>query len=135
MYLGRLLTMINFALLAVAIAIYFVDPTIATTFLYILIAWMFASLILFYLPISRRQIGRSSTAPAGPSAPPATGAPTASGGLPLPSAAASAASAPAASSASASTTAGPIGFCIYCGSHLPPNAEFCPACGHPVHAI
>ncbi len=135
MYLGRLLTMINFALLAIAIGIYLVAPAIATTFLYILIAWMFASLVLFYLPISRRPIGGSPAAPPRPGPPPAAGTPTASGGTPLPSSTVSTTLAAAGPPSSSAGSPEPIGFCIYCGGHLPPNVGYCPACGHPVHPV
>ena len=113
MFLGRLLTLINFALLVAAVVVYVWAPQYGTIFLYGLIAWMFASLVLFYLPISRRRLGT----PLGP--PP---------GAPLPSA--TAAPGPAAGPAP-----GPVGFCIWCAHDLPPGAGFCPGCGRPVRRV
>ncbi len=135
MYFGRLLTLINFALLGIAIVVYFFAPLFATIFLYILIAWMFASLVLFYLPISRRQIGRPATGAPRSVAPPTAAAPTLSTGAPLPSGSAGGRSASPPLSSPGSAAPQPIGFCIYCGAHLATNSGFCPACGHPVHEV
>ncbi len=74
MQLGRLLTIINFVLLGTAIAVYLYLPSVADIFLYVLLAWMFGSIVLFYLPISQRRIG-SGAAP-----PPATSAASAGPG-------------------------------------------------------
>lgn len=125
MQLGRLLTFINFALLGVAIAVYLFLPSIADLFLYILLAWMFASIVLFYLPVSQRRLGSRAAPPAAPSS--ASG-PSPSG-VPLPSGRPMPAGVPPGSGPA------PIAFCIYCGTDLPTGAIMCPACGKPVRRI
>lgn len=124
MQLGRLLTIINFTLLGVAIGVYLFIPAIADFFLYVLLAWMFASIVLFYLPISQRRIG--SGAPPPPTTTPATvavGAPPASAPL-------TSGRAPTATLAPAEPSS--FAFCIYCGTDLPSGAVICPACGKAV---
>ncbi|MEM0129384.1 MAG: zinc ribbon domain-containing protein [Thermoplasmata archaeon] len=120
MHFGRLLTIVNFALLAAALVVYLTAPQFATLFLYLLIGWMFVSLVAFAVPMARH---RSDL-------PPPPGWRTAG---PL----ASSASAPLPSGAAGSAPAGgpPLGFCIYCAHDLPPGAGFCPGCGRPVRPL
>ena len=125
MQLGRLLTVINFTLLGAAIVVYLFVPSVAELFLYVLLAWMFGSIILFYLPISHRRIG-------GGPAPPPTPTTAAAGPVaaaPLPS--------PRLPSASGPAFAEPqrLEFCIYCGTDLPTGVLTCPACGKPVRPV
>ena len=126
MRFGRLLTIINFSLLGAAIVVYlFAPPYIADLFLYILLAWMFGSIILFYLPISQRRVGSGNASP--PTTTPVSAGPAGAGtvapirrdGAPLPS----------------STEPTDFGFCIYCGADLPGGAGACPACGKPVRRL
>ncbi|MGI0140015.1 MAG: hypothetical protein ACREBT_02540 [Thermoplasmata archaeon] len=118
MYLGQVLTLVNFGLLASALAVYFIAPAIATIFLYGLIVWMFASLILFYLPISRRRLGGAPRRVAAPGATPGSATPAPAAGAALPSGRSNA-----------------IGFCIYCAAEIPPGAGNCPACGRAVRTF
>ncbi|MFG1530043.1 MAG: zinc ribbon domain-containing protein [Thermoplasmata archaeon] len=98
-----LLTLVNLVLLGVALAIYFLVPSLSTIAFYGLLLWMFVSLALAYHPRTSGRIGagapRLGTAPSG------SGAPLASSG------------------------AAPLGFCIWCGTAYPPGATQCPACG------
>lgn len=128
MHVGRLLTIVNFTLLGVAIAVYLFVPSVADFFLYVLLAWMFASIVLFYLPISQRRIG-SGTAP--PSTTTTTSAVSMgpSGGTSLPSSR----NAPFSPTPGSAPTA--LEFCIYCGGDLPAGAVICPMCGKPVRRI
>jgi hypothetical protein len=96
-----LLTLVNLVLLGVALAIYFLVPSLSTIAFYGLLLWMFVSLALAYHPRTRGRIG-----PSVPTYPP--GAP----GIP-----------------GANGTGDSLGFCIWCGTSLPPGASHCPACG------
>lgn len=125
MQIGRLLTIINFVLLGLAIAVYLFVPAVATLFLYILLAWMFASIVLFYLPLSHRRIGSG--------APPPTTAPMAAAVPAPPAAAAKGRPLPSAPGPMLEPTA--LGFCIYCGADIPAHVGVCPTCKKPVRAI
>jgi hypothetical protein len=126
MLLGRLLTLINFVLLGTAIAVYLYVPSIADIFLYALLAWMFGSIILFYLPISQRRIGSGAAPPPAPSTTSAAG-PAGAGTLPSLS--------PLPTAAALASEPSAFAFCIYCGTDLPAGAVICPACGKPVRRI
>ncbi|MGP8135984.1 MAG: zinc ribbon domain-containing protein [Thermoplasmata archaeon] len=110
MHVRAILTLVNFVVVAIALAIFFLDPSIASIAVYAVLIWMFASLVIFYLPGASRQFH-----PSGPPVAPGVG-PVGSGGPagapPLP-------------------TSG-IGFCIYCGTNLTAGAATCPACGRTV---
>lgn len=110
MHLRAVLTIVNFVVVAVALAIFFLAPAYATIAVYAVLVWMFSSLVIFYLPVGSRQ-GR----PTGP-----------------PSAAGSATSASSGSTSAPPLPSSGIGFCIYCGTHLAPGASVCPACGRTV---
>jgi len=100
-----LLTLVNLVLLGVALAIYFLLPSLSTIAFYGLLLWMFVSLALAYHPRTRSQIG------------PAPFAPGAVPSGPLPS--------------GGSAGAVPLGFCIWCGTAYPPGATSCSGCGRP----
>ncbi len=110
MHLRAVLTIVNFAVVAVALAIFFLVPSLATIAVYAVLIWMFSSLVIFYTPFGHRQI-RPTAPPLGPASGsgPSSGA---SAGAPLPSSG--------------------IGFCIYCGTHLAAGATVCPTCGRTV---
>lgn len=110
MHVRAILTLVNFVVVAIALAIFFLDPAIASIAVYAVLIWMFASLMIFYLPWGNRQLH-----PSGPPVAPGVG-PAGSGGP---------------SSAPPLPTSG-IGFCIYCGTNLAPGAPACPACGRAV---
>ena len=110
MHLRAVLTLVNFAVVAVALAIFFLVPSLATIAVYAVLIWMFSSLVIFYTPFGHRQIR-----PAGPAFGPASGA------------------APyAPSSTGTALPSSGIGFCIYCGTHLATGTTVCPACGRVV---
>lgn len=111
MHLRAILTIVNFAVVAVALAIFFLVPSLATVAVYAVLVWMFASLLVFYLPWGNRQLR-----PAGP--PSTTGSASSTW--------------PSGNAPSPALPSSGIGFCIYCGTHLPPGANACPACGHAV---
>lgn len=110
MHLRAILTIVNFAVVAIALAIFFLLPSLATIAVYAVLIWMFSSLFIFYHPFGSR-----ASRPIGPSVGTGAGA-TATGGAssgpPLPSSG--------------------IGFCIYCGTHLAVGTTTCPACGRAV---
>lgn len=110
MHLRAVLTIINFAVVGIALAIFFLYPSLATIAVYAVLIWMFSSLFIFYLPFGSRHI-RPTGPPFGPGAGSAGfgGAPS---GPPLASSG--------------------IGFCIYCGTHLATGATSCPVCGRTV---
>jgi hypothetical protein len=103
MLVRTLLTLVNLATIAVAIAVLFALPQYAGIAFYVLLGWMFGSLVLVYGPWSNRQVGRPRAR--GPSDPSAS---------PLPS----------------STRSTDLGFCVFCAAPLAPGASVCPSCGH-----
>jgi hypothetical protein len=105
MMLRTLLTLVNFATIAVAIGVLLVFPQYATVAFYVLLAWMFVSLALMYPPRGSRPV----STPSGP-------------GLSVSS------ESPLASSAG-HEHASSIGFCMYCAAPLAPGTDRCPACG------
>jgi hypothetical protein len=108
MHFRALLTFVNLAVFVAAIVVLEAFPAYGDYALYGFIAWMVASLALFYSPWARAR----ATASRGP----APGV-TVSADAPLPSGGASAPSAP-------------LGFCIYCAAPIEPSAARCPSCGH-----
>ena len=105
MLVRTLLTVVNLGTIAAAVAVLFAFPQYSGTAFYLLLGWMFGSLVLIYGPWANRTIG----APAH-DGPPSAGP----GAAPLPSAAPST----------------DLGFCIYCAAPLANTAAVCPACGH-----
>ncbi|MCI4365265.1 MAG: hypothetical protein L3K10_04295 [Thermoplasmata archaeon] len=103
MLLRTLLTMVNLGTIAVAIGVLFVFPQYAGVAFYILLGWMFGSLVLVYGPWSNRQVGRSRA----PNRALASSSPLSPG-----------------------TRAADLGFCIFCAAPLAPGAPICPSCGH-----
>jgi len=110
MHLRAVLTVVNFAVVAAALAIFFLAPAFATVAVYAVLIWMFSSLVIFYTPFGNRQIR-----PTGPPLGPASGSSSSAG-----------------SSADAPLLSSGIGFCIYCGTHLAAGATICPTCGRTV---
>ncbi len=102
MQLRTLLTLVNFATIAVAILVLIAYPGLAPDAFYILLGWMLISLALIYSPWAARPIG---------GAPPPTGG--GGSGAPL-------SSGPHASS---------LGFCMYCAAPIEPGTARCPSCG------
>ncbi len=94
------LTFVNLALVAAALAVYFVAPAYSEIAFYGLLIWMFGSLFFAY-----RWAGRSASARAGPA-----GSPIPGGAAPLPA-------------------SEHLGFCIWCGTTVDAHARVCPACG------
>jgi hypothetical protein len=110
MLLRTLLTFVNLVAIAVAIVVLLAFPRWDGPAFYLLIGWMFGSMVLVYGPWGNRQVGSARR-----TATPVPASPLPSGGT-----------APAA-------TASPpteLGFCIYCAAPLPPGAPACAACGH-----
>lgn len=112
MHLRAVLTIVNFAVVAVALAIFFLVPSLATIAVYAVLIWMFSSLVIFYTPFGNRHIR-----PVGPTLGPAAG---------------SSQYASSSSSSGAALPSSGIGFCIYCGTHLSTGTTVCPACGRVV---
>jgi hypothetical protein len=109
MLLRTLLTFVNLATIAVAIAVLYTYPEYAGVAFYVLLGWMVGSLVLLYGPWANRQVGRRSSATA--AYPPTAPRPSS---RPLPS---------------------DLGFCIYCAAPLAPGTPTCPACGHATPAF
>jgi hypothetical protein len=110
MQLRTLLSLVNVCAGAVALGLLLAFPKYDGPAFYLLLGWMFGSMILVYAPWGSRPVGGTRT--------PSTTA--------LPSGGAKA----VASSAPAPTPPSEIPFCIYCAAPLGPGASFCPACGH-----
>lgn len=106
MQLRTLLTLINFGTIGAAVVVLLVYPQWAGYAFYLLLGWMFGSLVLIYSPWASRPVGRPNP-PVGSTAP-GTGGPL--GSTP-----------PAHSSA--------LGFCVYCAAPVEPGTARCPACG------
>ena len=106
MLLRTLLTLVNLGAIAVAIVVLLAYPAYSGPAFYLLLGWMFGSMVLVYGPWGNRQVGRGR--------PPTAPLPSGSG------------------AAAAPTVPSPaeIPFCIYCAAPLPSGATFCPACGH-----
>jgi len=108
MLLRTVLTLVNFATIAAAVAVLLAFPQYAGVAFYILLGWMFASLAMIYSPWANRRVGSGASSGLGVSAE-----------VPLPTDP----SHPPSSS---------IGFCIYCAAAIEPGAGRCPACGRSV---
>ena len=107
MLFRTLLTIVNVGVFAVAIAFDFLVPGVASWIFYALLAWFFASLFVFRLPVMSRPIGRAvGTAPRG----------TVPSTAPLPS-------------SPANTN---LGFCVYCAAPIEPGTPVCPSCGRTI---
>ncbi len=101
---GRLLlSLINLAVAATALLVWFTLPQYAEYALWVFLAWIVVGFSTIWL----RWGTPTAAGAAGPSAPGAGGA----------------AARPAAGSPG-------VGFCIYCGADLPTGATRCPTCGH-----
>ncbi len=109
MLLRTLLTLVNLGAITVAIVVLLAYPSYSGPAFYLLLGWMFGSMILVYGPWGNRPVGGARPA----SGPPPPGTPAVARGS----------SGPAAAPAE-------IPFCIYCAAPLPPGAAFCTACGH-----
>ena len=113
MYVRTLLTLVNFTIFGITIAIVILFPRYDTLTFFFLLGWMVASFALFYLPFSSRRVGGSSTSTTDTN-PFTAGATASADGAPAP------------------PLASPLGFCIYCAAPLSPGATVCPTCGHAV---
>ncbi|MGA9840182.1 MAG: hypothetical protein WBS16_07095 [Thermoplasmata archaeon] len=107
MMFRTLLTLVNFATIAAAVAVLLIYPQYAAIAFYVLLGWMFASLALMYHPRASRPVTASASAPSGL---------TVSADSPL-------------SSSSGHEHSSSIGFCMYCAAPIPPGTVRCPACG------
>ncbi len=105
------LSLVNVAVAAAALFVWFELPQYSTYALYGFLGWIVVGTSLAWLAAGSPPVGvptpasGSATplapgAPAGPAAKPGSGEPA-------------------------------IGFCIYCAADLPPDAVRCSACGHP----
>ncbi len=110
-----LFSIVNIVVLLGLFALFFVLPSYAGILFYLILAWFVASFLLMRSAFMGGRVSRPMPAAPGGSAPPSGGA-----GAPLPSA-----SPPGAPGVDASE----IGFCPYCGTHVPPGTLVCPACG------
>ena len=117
MILRTLLSLVNLAVIAATVFIWFELPAIANVALYALVGWMFATFVVMYSPWGNRRVTATSSGGSAPSGSPfAAPAPTS---LPL---------------ASNPSSAPALDFCIFCAATLPAGSPRCPACGHPVPA-
>ncbi|MCI4338855.1 MAG: hypothetical protein L3J68_00785 [Thermoplasmata archaeon] len=107
MQLRTLLTLVNFATIAAAVAVLLAYPQWAGYAFYILLGWMFVSLALIYSPWANRRVGPAASA--GPGLGVSPDAPLSAG--------------------SGHEHASSIGFCMYCAAPLEPGTARCPACG------
>ena len=107
MQLRTLLTLINFGTIAAAVGVLLLFPQWAGDAFYLLLGWMFASLVLIYSPWASRRVGSGGSGPG----------PGISSDVPL-------------AAGSGHEHASSIGFCMYCAAPLEPGTARCPACGH-----
>jgi hypothetical protein len=105
-------SLVNLAVLAAALGVWFLWPRYADYALYAFLGWIVVGFTLVFVPWG--SASASSTARGSGAVQGSPEAPTAPGAGP------NAAVSP------------PIGFCIYCGYDLPPEARRCLACGHAV---
>jgi len=105
MLLRTLLTVVNFATIAAAVAVLLAVPAYAGIAFYVLLGWMFASLAMIYSPWANRRVGSGSARGVGVSP-----------DAPLPA-------------DSGHDLGSSIGFCLYCAAPIEPGTARCPACG------
>jgi hypothetical protein len=108
MLLRNLITLVSLATIAVALGVWEAFPHYAGIASYVLLGWMFGSLVLIYGPWSNRQVGR-----------PRARNPGDASTHPLPS-----------GSRSSGPGVADLGFCVFCAAPLAPGAPVCPSCGH-----
>lgn len=107
MMLRWALTIAYIGVLVVALVLQLFVPSISTLLFYGVLAWFVLSLFLYRLPAMNRPISFGKK-PAPPPVPPGPS------GAPLPSSPVD------------------LGFCVKCGTHLPPGTSVCPVCGKTV---
>ncbi len=113
-----LLSLVNLAVAAGALLVFFLYPRYAGYALYVFLGWFVVSLATTWATRgSAPAVGPRAVAAAAPASPttppPRTGAPLAG-----------------AAAGGASTIPSGVGFCIYCAADLPADTDRCPACGH-----
>jgi hypothetical protein len=113
MLVRTVLTLVNFTIFGIVIAVVLLYPGLDAIAFYFLLGWMIASFALLYMPFANRRIGGSAPPTDTETNPFLAGTGPAS---PLPS----------------SPPVSTLGFCIYCAAPLPVGASVCPACGHAV---
>jgi hypothetical protein len=95
----------------VAIALQFLFPAIQLYIFYIVLIWVFAGLFIYRLPVMSRRVGFGRPLSTPPSPAPLASNPLGPPGPP------------------AGTSAGALGFCMYCGSMVDAGTAVCPSCG------
>jgi len=115
-----LYSLINIGVAIAAIVVLFAFPRYAGYAVYGFLGWFAVSLVAVWFARGAPH----AAVPAGPTTPAPGPAPSAAPATsrPLPSAARSA-------PPTAGAAAPAIGFCVYCGQNLPPEARRCPVCG------
>jgi hypothetical protein len=112
MLLRSLVSIVSLVAVLGAIALQFVYPGLQLIIFYVVLVWVLLGFFIYRLPIMSRQVGRTRPASALP-APSAAPNDPLGGGAPPP----------------AGTSAGALGFCLYCGSIVDPGTALCPSCG------
>ncbi len=108
-------SLVNLGVLAVALGVWFLWPRYADYALYGFLGWTVIGFVLLFVVWGSR--------------------PAASGSLASSAAGASPGADPSRGPGSSAASPAAIGFCVYCGTDLPPGATRCAACGHGVLAL
>lgn len=111
MLVRNAILLVSLFAMAIAIVVDFVVPALSGIIFYALLLWLIASFFIYRMPAVSRNLGRGPTRPSPTpvAAPPAFG-PGASPPVELE-------------------------FCMYCGTHVDPGTNLCPACGHALHPV
>ncbi|MCI4331687.1 MAG: zinc ribbon domain-containing protein [Thermoplasmata archaeon] len=108
---GTLVSIVSLAAVFGAIGLQVVYPKLQLDIFYIVLVWVIAGFFIYRLPIMSRQVGQPRVSAAAPAALPSAASPL--GGVAPPP----------------GTSAGALGFCLYCGSMVDPGTALCPNCG------
>jgi hypothetical protein len=108
-------SLVNLGVLGAALGVWFLWPRYADYALYAFLGWTVIGFTLVFVPWGSASGTPAARGPAGAQV--ATDHPLPPGSAP------------------AAAAQPPIGFCVFCGTDLPPEARRCLACGHAVLAL
>lgn len=115
MLLRSLVSIVSLVAILAAIVVQLLEPALQLYIFYVILAWVVAGFFVYRLPAMSRPVRLGTGSPSRPSA----SAAALADGHPL----------DGSSSAPPGTSAGALGFCMYCGSLVEPGTALCPNCG------
>lgn len=108
---GSLVSIVSVAAVLVAFGLQILYPHEQLYIFYIVLVWVIAGFFVYRLPIMSRTVGGTKRLSGGSPVASASDHPIPGMGPPP------------------GTSAGALGFCMYCGSHVDPGTALCPSCG------